>query len=209
MSSFGSQHAEEIRQGITCPQCEYDLRGLPGAVVICPECGLEVDVAKVVVSRWTAPWYRAPGLNALFLPLAWIFLATLIAICAGLVLFEFHMRSTPWVALFTAVLIIGVWLILLARLRNRLDNDMAIPLALFAHVVFVMYIAAIVMFLPAIILMMDAVFHGTAIAAIIHAVWLAFSIGLFWAARWSERYIASHCIRQHLVNLARSGTMNA
>ena len=45
---------------VACPGCEYNLRGLYGPVVSCPECGLTCDVAKLVQQKWEKSWQHAP-----------------------------------------------------------------------------------------------------------------------------------------------------
>lgn len=42
-----------------CPQCAYDLRGLPRRHV-CPECGLVYDETMFVVHAWTKDEYQLP-----------------------------------------------------------------------------------------------------------------------------------------------------
>jgi hypothetical protein len=68
MSHAGGQFADSIRYGLTCPGCEYPLRGLPGDVVSRPECGSRCDVVKLVRNRWTKPWWQVPYLNRLSWP---------------------------------------------------------------------------------------------------------------------------------------------
>ena len=55
-----------------CPNCRYDLRGLTGDVVTCPECGTRCDVAAMLSRRWRKPW--APGYHLLLRPMAWLLL---------------------------------------------------------------------------------------------------------------------------------------
>lgn len=66
--SAGAQAVDEIRQNVACPKCEYNLFGLRGAVVNCPECGEVCDVAALVSKQWTKPWHEAPGFSRLAYP---------------------------------------------------------------------------------------------------------------------------------------------
>ena len=72
MSSDGDQDLPDIQLDIACPSCAYSLLGLRGAVVRCPECGLLIDRAKLVVERWSIPWYSAPGLTRIELAGIWL-----------------------------------------------------------------------------------------------------------------------------------------
>jgi len=57
------------RLPVPCPECEYDLRGLPGKVIACPECG----------ARWRRAVLQQPvtwpfrGAEVLVQPLGWAF----------------------------------------------------------------------------------------------------------------------------------------
>ncbi len=51
MASTGEERVNEIQQDLDCPHCEYNLRGLLGDVVSCPECGEICDVAKLVTAE--------------------------------------------------------------------------------------------------------------------------------------------------------------
>jgi len=67
MAQGGEQLADQILNDLACPQCQYNLRGLRGAFVICPECGLGCDVAQMIARQWMGPWYNAPGFTQLLM----------------------------------------------------------------------------------------------------------------------------------------------
>ena len=46
---------EAIQRDLACPACGYNLRGLTGDVIPCPECGTDVDIARLVTQKWTKP----------------------------------------------------------------------------------------------------------------------------------------------------------
>ena len=73
MASTGEQLVDEIRFDLACPNCEYNLRGLSGAEVSCPECGTLCNVAQLVSRRWTRPWWNAPHFNRVIVPAAWAY----------------------------------------------------------------------------------------------------------------------------------------
>ena len=47
----GDRGIDEIRQDLACPDCQYNLRGLIGAIVSCPECGMTVNVGELVTHQ--------------------------------------------------------------------------------------------------------------------------------------------------------------
>ena len=78
----------EIQIDIACPDCEYNLRGLPGPIVNCPECGLTTDVPVLATRQWNKPWYKAPGFNTLMWPaviafISWIAFGVLFSLFSG------------------------------------------------------------------------------------------------------------------------------
>jgi hypothetical protein len=56
MARSGPAQVAELQQDLPCPQCDYNLRGLRGVVVQCPECGATFDVARLIAQRWRGPW---------------------------------------------------------------------------------------------------------------------------------------------------------
>jgi hypothetical protein len=70
MNDAGAEHLAGLRADLHCERCKYNLRGLEGSVVICPECGLSCNVEAVLSRKWDLPWYKAPGLKSLATPAA-------------------------------------------------------------------------------------------------------------------------------------------
>ncbi|MCH6550701.1 MAG: hypothetical protein IH804_01640 [Planctomycetes bacterium] len=62
---------DQVRQELTCPQCDYSLQGLAGDLVTCPECGTTSDLPKLILRWGFRPWYRAPGFSRILRPLVW------------------------------------------------------------------------------------------------------------------------------------------
>jgi hypothetical protein len=64
------EHLAGLRADLHCERCKYNLRGLEGSVVICPECGMSCDVEAILSRKWEIPWHKAPGLKSLATPVA-------------------------------------------------------------------------------------------------------------------------------------------
>lgn len=60
---------EQVLLNIYCPNCQYNLRGLKGKNVQCPECGHDCDITKLVCINWDKPCYKAPGYDKLCSPI--------------------------------------------------------------------------------------------------------------------------------------------
>jgi hypothetical protein len=66
MSQEPLNKVDQIRQDLACPGCQYNLRGLSGVRVTCPECGQGINIAQLIARKWTGAWYRAPGYSRVF-----------------------------------------------------------------------------------------------------------------------------------------------
>ena len=199
--------ASIITQDIPCPNCEYNLRGLQGDVVSCPECGMTCDRAEIVARRWTLPWYKAPGMSLLNLPVAWLYL--------GLIAMVLWFNNVGYVSqtqrlLAWSALIIG-WMLLMARAWFVFERSEALLLALLGHVVLAAYLLAFIM-IP--IMWLSLAFVEQARTETLLGIrlpitaWLLIlpvvAIVLFLAARRGERFVAHRCIRQYLRRKPRS-----
>ena len=51
-SSHEQVELEGLARDIACPNCEYNLRGILGDPVVCPECGNAYSVSKLLELRW-------------------------------------------------------------------------------------------------------------------------------------------------------------
>jgi hypothetical protein len=192
-----------MRDDLACLRCEYSLRGLPGAIVTCPECGLEHDVALVIARQWREPWHRAPKFNRLIYPLAWLF-------CGGLAgwlplfILDMERGHSPYgvVSILAAVVVAVGWALLLLSAHRALTVASGLALALLAHALFAGYIVGIVIMIWGALGTAVAVMSGGGpvwVAAMIAAIVVGIGCGLVWACQRGEKYIASHCIRNHLL----------
>lgn len=191
-------HVEALRQDLGCPSCGYNLRGLTGAVVNCPECGHKCDVAEMITRKWTGPWYRAPGLTYIERPSV----APFVAGFALLILSPSTGRWLQDLLLFlisAGVIMLGVWAGTMVLVWQRIGGWSGVPLVLVGHLVMLTYLVGII----------GVVTTG---AMLIHS-WSSNVSGLFflkalsllilfmlllWAGWHGERWLAKQCIQRYL-----------
>jgi hypothetical protein len=188
----------QIREELSCPQCGYSLRGVPGDVGTCPECGVECDLTRMIVNQWTGPWYHAPKFNQVLAPLATVSFG----VWGVLIVFaiELGLQRTPTYTALAAGVLAVAWMWLTWRLRNLMLDGAAMSLALLAHGIFAGYIVSLV---GIIWLIWLAITAGSWMVAAPSLVSVLPLVGLAWAGRRGEKYIAQRCIRQYLVDVAK------
>ena len=188
----------QIREDLTCFQCGYSLRGVPGDVGTCPECGVECDLTRMIVNQWTGPWYYAPKFNQVLAPLATVS----IGVWGVLIVFvvEAALKRTPTYTVSAAGVLVVTWLVLMWRLRNLMLDGAAMGLALLAHGIFAGYVISLV---GTIWLLWLAGSSGSWMVATPSLVSVLPLVGLAWAGRRGEKYIAQRCIRQYLVEAVK------
>jgi hypothetical protein len=195
MAPRGEQTAQAVRDELACPQCEYSLRGLHGAVIKCPECGLECDIAMMIARRWCGPWTQAPGYSDLLRPVAVAAIAPLIVLLVFI--HDRHSVRSGGVVGGVAILSAAIlWAALLLRSERLLPNIHAIRLSLAAHALLAGYLAGIAG------IVWSAVWAATAgsPAAVMMGAFAILCLGaLLVACRRGERVIAERCIRQYLL----------
>jgi hypothetical protein len=198
MSEPGVQHAEQILDDLACPQCEYNLKGLRGPVVHCPECGLECDIPRMIANVWTRPWWDAPGFNRLVRPLSFLVLSG----CGLFVVLMFEtrgFRSAGPLSLCLGVVAVMIWACLLAAASNQFENGRGLELTAFVHLLFVGYLGGVVGFVLCIV----GVFTSGQIALIIlELLGAAGLVVLLYFCRKGERYVAEQCLKRHLARSA-------
>lgn len=194
MTTKGTDNARRLRDELTCPQCDYLLRGLEGAVVICPECGTRCDITLMMTRQWTAPWFRAPGFTKLMLPLTWLAVWSM-GLVLGLLYETLEVRDVPYVSLCLYASVLVGWIALLRWVRNTGGEGKGWKLALLAHVLFAGYIVSIFALLMMVI---EAFTMGYWVMAVILLAMSALPMGLLWLMRRGEKYIAKQCIKAWL-----------
>lgn len=191
--SSAEGHVQTILRDIACPSCEYNLRGLSGPVVTCPECGAASDLAKLVTAKWEKPWYRAPGLNRVFMP---IFVAVLgllgVPIVGGF-------SSEP--ALFVpvvATVALGTWVAALIWAGRMFSGIEGYALALLSHALLAGYMLSVFGTVAVVILAISAWSDGNALLAVLRGGLAVVLLAILWPCRRGEKFIAYRCIRRYL-----------
>jgi hypothetical protein len=188
----------QIREELSCPQCGYSLRGVAGDVGTCPECGTECDLTRMIVNRWTDPWYHAPKFNQVLAPLVTVSLGVWGVLLVLAI--EMALKRTPAYTAVAAGGLVLAWLVLMWRLRNLMLDGAAMSLALLAHGIFAGYVVSLA---GTIWLLWLAGTSGSWMVATPALVSVVPLVGLAWAGRRGEKYIARRCIRQYLVEAAK------
>ena len=194
MASTGEQHTQQILNDLACPQCEYNLRGLRGPIVNCPECGVPCNIPRMIAQQWARPWWEAPGFNRLITPLAWI----VISGCAVFVAYIFDLEQWKSGGLITAALalvaLVG-WAFLINWAPKEFEDERGIVLVIFLHALFVGYILGTV---GALMLAIRALSSGSPIQGVVTLPVIAALVVMLVFCRKGERYVAEQCIKRHL-----------
>jgi hypothetical protein len=185
---------EVIRRDIACPACGYNLRGLQGETVTCPECGLACDAAKLVTRQWDRPWHQAPGFALTLVPGCWLYVSVLMS---PVVL---ALTNSPAVACAALVGFGGLGsLALFWFVRRWWGSNEGLFLALLPPILIVGYLAALAGIVGGIARIL---IPGHVLEAMFGVGIAAASLALGWACRRGERFIASRCIRHYLAAAA-------
>jgi len=194
MESAGQNQVDQIRQDLACPGCQYNLRGLSGANVTCPECGQMINIAQLVARKWTGRWYHAPGFNRLVFPLA---ASLLLGIPAGVC------SAFPGLQMVGGILFLlslAAWLALMIMLGVK-EGGEGIALSLLGHLVYLGYLAGILAALGGLLGTFASLMSGQQadIPATVIALVVGLSaVGVIVLAHFGERFIAKRCIARYL-----------
>ena len=197
MVTTGEALVDGIQRDLACPQCEYNLRGLRGDVVSCPECGAVCDVAKLVNLRWTERWYRAPGQSTVYMPTTW-------GVWLPLLLIGTTALGEAGAMLFLLVGL-GVWVWLLRESWRWFQSSEGVFLALACHFIVAGYMVSPIAFLygmvlAAITLPTDPV-SGLGYAALAIG-----SMVVMWLCYRGQVFVAKRCIRRYLAKRFETGS---
>ena len=206
MSPSGEQPPREIHQDLPCPGCGYNLRGLAGDVVSCPECGQSCDVAQLSNAGNVLSWRLAPGLGILTAPAVWLLLAPTVTACLIALTLSVFQDALPWprntddaCLVFLglgAVVIAPVWGWLMYRAWRYWPGAVGVGLALLAHVVVVAYVAGAYVGVSELCLL-GAVSRGGWVP-VLALVFPVACVLLWWAGNRGYRYLAERCILRRL-----------
>ncbi len=189
-------HIETIRQDVACPACDYNLRGLVGAVVNCPECGHECDVVQLLTRRWDKPWYHAPRYSTVCLPAGWL-LICIAVLPLGLAVIRQRFGGLLFATLFTASLVMG-WAFVMDRAWRVFHDPRGWWVPALAHGVLVLLIAGLAGVAVCVVCMLIAFIDSDPWTATGFAVLALVAIACLWAGRLGERFMAGQCIKRYL-----------
>lgn len=204
-ASTSAQPADVLDQDVACPGCGYNLRGLGGGEVVCPECGTASDVGRLLTRRWDKPWYRAPKYNLLAMPEGWVLVSAvglMFAAAANDVRAGGFMPIPMLLAGWAMVTLLG-WVLLMVWACRSMDGLGTLGYALLVHVALGGYMVGLPMFVGGL---------AWAVSDLIelfqtsrhqqNLFWsgllLVGGVGLFWVGRSIERFVAGYCIRLYL-----------
>lgn len=200
--SNGATSVEMIRQDLACPGCQYNLRGLHGSVVSCPECGTHCDVATLVTERWTESWWKAPGFNILIGPAATFMVGIMLTLVTGM--FVAADLVATWIMVIPAVLALIHWGYLWYRVHHNFGEPRSLLLALLAHIIAVgMIISALALLISVLITVVELAYSPDPIRVVAYLAIILFAGVALLICRKGEKFIAGHCIRQHLAKRAK------
>ena len=193
MSQLDEQQHDALQEDLACPKCEYNLRGLYGDVVSCPECGEKVDVPQLQKILLNKKSLEIPGYKTLSMPgivVAIIILVLAIRYSFSEVL-QYHAEQ-KYVILVVCEILSIIWLILMGRVWYVFRSMRGILLALVSHYIWVVAILKIIVVLFALVLLLASPFFkveaATAVAVLI------ISGCLIWAASKVEKWVMRQCI---------------
>lgn len=190
-------------QDVACPQCEYNLRGLHGPIVSCPECGHTCDIAQLISARWERPWYAAPKFHTVTSSVTWaVFLGPLFAGGSIPLLVS---NNAPLAVLFVLppIIMFGGWALFLYLAYRVFDSWRGVHMALLAHVVFVSYCATLALSIIFGFAVWKAMRGGSVWQPVFILPLLAIAFPAAWYGRRGERWIAEQCIREYLRRQSR------
>lgn len=187
-----------ILRDITCPGCEYNLRGLHGPIVDCPECGRRCDAPKMVAARWTGPWWKAPQFNTVLMPSTWAVLSYLgVGVMFALDLGPMALAIRG--AAFMAAL--AVWAVLMGMAWRLFAGPWGLALALLAHVLIAGYLTGVLGVVITVTVSVLNARDGDHLSLLFLLPLTAVFAGVIGLCRLGERFIAGQCIKRHLARL--------
>lgn len=190
MSTSGQALVDGIQRDLACPQCDYNLRGLRGEVVSCPECGAVCDVAKLVSQRWTKPWHQAPGLGTVYLPTAWAVLVVLALLTA--------FTALGWTGRLLVLLIgLGGWCWLMWLAQRLFQTSEGLHLALAGHLILTGYLMGVVGCFAGVLYAVSELPTNPLHCVILSPVPVV-SLAAVWLCHRAEVMVAKRCIRGYL-----------
>lgn len=186
-----------LSRDAACPMCEYNLRGLRGDPVTCPECGGQFSVRKLIECRWEKPWYKAPGFTRACGPAVGFMLGFLISIVFLVLLLSTGSDAGDVAG---GLVLIAILLGTLAGFYVAQDvfpGGRGIGLAAVSLVIAASYLCGAFTLLGGLLGFIGSVASDGASAAF-SLLFLLLGVALIYVGRRTERYIATRCIHAYL-----------
>ncbi len=195
MSATESNPLDAVRADLACPACGYNLRGLIGAVVDCPECGQACDITQLLTRSWDKPWFHAPNFNRVCLPPAWAALsAVALLVLVGPMMAR---RATLAIAMIAAGTL-AVWGLLWVYAWFVFQDLRGVWVTAVAHLVIAAVTLGLVGCFVGFITTGVSVLQAEWGMALVGLAILAGSVLSLWAGHRGERVIARQCIKRYL-----------
>lgn len=197
--------ADVLKQDIACPNCQYNLRGLGTGEVVCPECGTQSNVARLLTRRWNKPWYQAPKYNQLALPAGGLLISAIVlmfAVVANEIPPGGFVPTAMLLMGWTVLTLLG-WALLMTWVCRSMEGLRTAGYALVIHLALAGYLIGVPMFITGlgwlVSDLIDSVQLSNSTSSFIWSVLLIVGgIGLFVLGRVIERFVAAYCIRLYL-----------
>ncbi len=190
----------DVLLNIFCPNCQYNLRGLIGREVDCPECGHRCNLSELVAVKWDKPWYKVPGYDKLCLPVYVIILVPVIFFCCVGALVDSRIN-----AMLGPMIVLGVYLLSYISPYLVFKSMRGIYLAMLLHLIAFGFFMSIPIFICTVIwsvvMLHDMGVNANLMILAAMFICVAASVGCFYSIRYArkwDRYVAQQCIDHYL-----------
>ena len=196
MTQRGEEQIEKLCEEATCPACEYSLRGLPGEVVICPECGQTIDIVQFVTTHWDGSWHQVPTFKTIRRP------AYFLALLMFVMLFWFitgGAQNHKAFGLSVTCFMFSLWVWQILKMWQQYKRVRTLMLSLLAHLVIAGYMIGVLFVLQIVLLF---IYSTTNMLGWMSVPVFAAGIVILGICQYSDKLIASECVRLYLLEQA-------
>lgn len=190
---------EEVLRDVYCPDCQYNLRGLLGNDVKCPECGRTCDIAELVSIQWTKPWYKAPYFNMLCLPLYFGILSIFVVPIVSIAISNFQTQQAMLLMSFAG------WLACLHVPYRIFKSMFGVWLSLMLHGAFIGLMGGsftiVICFVTIFVSPSYRPSQKDYTWLFVCLLLIAIGLLVIWLSRKAEKYVAQQCINQYLARI--------
>jgi hypothetical protein len=166
-----------------------------------------LNLARLVASRWTHPWHKAPLYNLLAVPVA---VAFAVAIATGISATCVTTIQTDWLVVLVVVLVgAGCWAASLRLVHKRYGTAEGVHLALLLHTVLPMYVMGALGLIGSGVKIISDITRSVTWALPFDSMIFLACVGVVVLGYVIERFVARRCIRRFLRVRAAADTMTA